>query len=269
VTGDEADRKRAAAALRGVRVAVTRPLAASDGFAAALAAAGAVVLRTPTIRIEPVGDEIMLRNAVAGSDGYDWIAFTSATGVARFCELGGRAATRIAAVGPVTATAAHAAGLRVHALPEEYRADEIVAAMTRAGGIVGARVLWPRAEGARRALAVALAAAGATVDELVLYRTVEDLAAGRQLETAVERGQVDVLTFTSPSAVRAYARGRRNRGAGVTVGVTVAVIGPVTAAEARRHGLPVHVEPAEHTTAAMVASLRAFYEVAGGAGTEG
>ena len=30
--------------------------------------------------------------------------------------------------------------------------------------------------------------------------------------------------------------------------------------EARRAGMEVHIEPAEHTTAAMVASLRAFYE---------
>src|SRR5690606_3302254 len=117
VTGDEADRKRAASAFGGVRIAVTRPAEATDELGPALAAEGATVLRTPTVRIEPAGDEGELRAALAGAAAYDWIVFTSPTAVARFRALGGRPAGSVAAVGPVTAAAARAAGMAVQAVP--------------------------------------------------------------------------------------------------------------------------------------------------------
>lgn len=256
MTGDDADRKRAASALRGLRVAVTRPSSADDAFEAALSAEGALVVRLPTARIEGIEEEGRLRLALAGDTGHDWVVFTSATAVSRFVALGGRATARVAAVGPATAAAAAAAGMRVHAVPAEYTAEGMVPAMERVAALAGARVLWPRAEGARTALADALRAAEAVLTELVVYRTVEDDAGARRLCAAAAAGEVDVITFTSPSAVRAFGRacgGRRGS-------AVVAVIGPITAAEARRAGLDVHVEAAEHTTAAMVASLRAFYE---------
>jgi uroporphyrinogen-III synthase len=256
VTGNDADRKRAASALRGVRVAVTRPADADDAFEAALSAEGARVVRTPTARIETAGDENALRDAIARDAGHDWIVFTSATAVRRFVALGGRPGARVAAVGPATAAAAAAAGIAVHAVPDEYTADAIVPAMERVAALAGARVLWPRAEGARTVLAQSLLAAGVALTELVVYRTVEDPAGAGRLCAAADKGEVDVITFTSPSAVRAYGRACGGR-AGTAV---VAVIGPATAAEARRTGVPVHIQPSEHTTAAMVASLRAFYE---------
>jgi uroporphyrinogen-III synthase len=132
-----------------------------------------------------------------------------------------------------------------------------------AGGLTGARVLWPRAAGARPELRNALRAAGAVLHEIEVYRTVEDAEAGQRLADAIRAGAIDVVTFTAPSAVRAFVAG-----GGEQRGTVVAVIGPVTAAAARGAGLEVAVEPAEQSAAAMVRALRAFYERRRTSGTD-
>jgi uroporphyrinogen-III synthase len=257
VAGDSS-RERAASVLAGIRVADTRPAGGAETLARALAAHGAEVLRVPLIRVEPSVERAQLRATLAGESGWDWLVLTSATAVAAVAGALppiGRIG-RIAAVGPATAAAAEAAGLTVSVVPGEHRAEAVAAAMAAAsGGLNGARVLWPRAAGARAELRTALLEAGARLQEIEAYRTVEDVEAGRRLADAIRAGRVDVVTFTAPSAVRAFAAGGGEQDAAV-----VAVIGPVTAAAARGAGLTVDVEPAEQSAAAMVRALRAFYE---------
>jgi uroporphyrinogen-III synthase len=258
VAGAESSRERAAFVLAGVRVAVTRPAGGADTLGRALEAEGAEVLRLPLIRIEPTADPAELGNALRAPPDWDWLVFTSANAVATFVAGAPLASVRgrVAAVGPATAAAVAAAGGRVTVVPEEQRAEAIVAAMAAEGPLRGLRVLWPRAAQAGGGLRERLTAAGALLHEVELYRTVEDAAAGRALSDRVERGELDVVTFTSPSAVRAFMAG--SGGGGRTA--VVAVIGPVTAAAARAAGLRVAVEAPVPTPAAMVGALRAFYE---------
>ncbi|MGH7504719.1 MAG: uroporphyrinogen-III synthase [Longimicrobiales bacterium] len=270
-------------------MAVTGPDAGTDAFASALAREGAEVIRAPLVRILPPADEAPLRAAAAGLDPYDWIVFSSVNAVTRFTEAArtgtvatdppvpeerrlrspgqapvagsagdaaGRERRRVAAVGPATAAAAKAAGFTVAAVPELQVGSAVAGALQSIAPLAGSRVLWPRAAAARRELADALRAAGARLDEVEAYRTELDTAMAVTLAQSVARGEVDALTFTSPSAIRAYAAG----GGSVVAATVVAVIGPTTAAAARAAGLPVHLEPGEHTTAALIEALRAFCE---------
>jgi len=218
----------------------------------------------PLIRLAPPADPAPLARAAANAERYDWLVFTSANAVrvllaaaaAEGVSARDLAGARIAAVGPSTAAALEAVGLSVLAVPAIHAGAAVAGAMIEAGLVPRQRVLWARAAGASDVLLERLAGAGARVDAVDAYRTIEDTRTGAELAEAVRSGRIDALTFTSPSAVRAYAEGSAEADAPVGPGpVVVAVIGRVTAAAARRAGLEVDVEPAEHSLEAMVAAL--------------
>ena len=75
----------------------------------------------------------------------------------------------------------------------------------------------------------------------------------RDLQAMLDRGEVDVITLTSPRAVAALTGAEPRVG-----GCIVAVIGGTTRAAAEGAGLGVHVEPAEHTIGALVDALERF-----------
>jgi uroporphyrinogen III methyltransferase / synthase len=124
-------------------------------------------------------------------------------------------------------------------------------------------VLWPRAEAARDALPRDLAVAGAVVDAPVAYRTNARQDTARSLAAQLASGEIGILLLTSPSAVDALV------GAGAsTSAAVVCVIGSTTGAAARKAGLPVHVEPEEHTIPALIDALRRYLRDDPQAGTD-
>jgi uroporphyrinogen-III synthase len=90
------------------------------------------------------------------------------------------------------------------------------------------------------------------VEAVVAYRT---LAVGNRLPEAAldEAAGADVVTFTSPSTVRAYLDAAGDR----RVPPVVACIGPVTAEAARRAGLRVTVVADEQGAAGLVRAVLA------------
>ncbi|MCE2532073.1 MAG: uroporphyrinogen-III synthase, partial [Acidimicrobiia bacterium] len=158
---------------------------------------------------------------------------------------------RVAAIGPGTAAALAGMDATVSLLPEQYVAEALVAAFPSPDRCDGAgRVLVVRAEVARDVLPVGLAAKGWSVDIVAAYR------AEPRILVAAERAAVagcDTVIFTSPSVVEAFC----DQPEPLPVPETVAAIGPVTAAAARRRNLTVHVEATEHTIEGLVAALAA------------
>jgi hydroxymethylbilane synthase len=254
--------------LQGKRVVITRPTLQeghdSGDFAARLQEVGANVLEIPAIQLVPSADSSALEVALSKLAVYDWVIFTSANGVNAFFlnpkatdEQMDWRSTRIAAVGPATQSALQARGYSVDAMPEQYIGSEIV---TQLGDLSGKRVLLPRSAWGGRELPEALAERGATVDEVALYMPVELLLDAKAREELF--AGVDVVTFASGSAVRAFANALRDEPhlANFWSGVTVACIGPTTAEVASNLGLPVHVVATEHTVAGLVAALVAYFE---------
>jgi len=139
--------------------------------------------------------------------------------------------------------------------PADYRAEGLLAAFA-AEELRGARILLPRAAGARAILPETLRARGAQVDEVIAYRAVPPADADVDgLRAALEAGRLDALTFTSSSTVRNFGAllGEAELKRLVRDGrPVVACIGPVTAATARECGLPVTVVPRTYTAAALV-----------------
>lgn len=256
--------------LLGRRVVVTRARAQAGPLADRLEADGAEVILFPTIVLEPPADPTAVERAVAAAATYDWIVFTSANAVRVFFErfaAQGRdvrelAPVRLAAIGPETAAGLAERLLRPAVLPEEYRAEGILAALA-GEDLRGRRVLLPRAAGARVILPDELRARGAAVDEVAVYRAVRPAGADTTpLRAALDAGAVDALTFTSSSTVQNFVEllghdaAARLRGARRPV---IACIGPVTAETARAHGLPVDVVPDAYTIAGLAGALAAHF----------
>jgi len=256
--------------LFGHGVAVTRASAQAPALSAALRRAGAQPVEFPAIAIEPAADRGPLERCVCEAGDYDWIVFTSVNGVAAFMdELATQGAdirrlgsARVAAIGPATRDALLQRGLRADAMPDEYRGEAVAEAIlaTTEGGVSGLRVLIPRAAVARDALPAALTDAGARVDVVEAYRTVEaDETTGDRLAGAIAAGEVDVITFTSPSTVHNTLKSLGKQAISTLRGITIACIGPITADTASDAGLPVHISADDYTATGLVEALERHF----------
>ena len=238
--------------LAGRRIVITRPAERAAALAERLRGLGAVPIVYPTIRLEPA-DPAPLDAAIRQLDTFDWVIFTSRRGVEAFaerllaCGLSERelARRKLAAIGPLTAEALRAIGAPPALVPGEYVAEAIVAAI---GDVAGQRVLLPRADIARAALADGLRAKGATVVEVAAYRTVGTGEPPPDTLTA------DAVTFTSSSTVRHFVEG------GARVGsARVVCIGPVTARTAGELGLSVAAVADEYTEDGLIEALEGVF----------
>ncbi|MCA1584009.1 MAG: uroporphyrinogen-III synthase [Acidobacteria bacterium] len=208
----------------------------------------------------------------------DWIVFTSANGANAFLDrllAGARdvralADAKLCAVGPGTGGRLARLGLKVDLIPEDHRAEGIVAAMSELGGLEGCRVLFPKADIARDVVPEQLRAAGAIVDEVVAYRTITaepdaHLDMYRQL---LDR-RIDVVTFSSASAVRAFvAIYGDEQAADLLSHTAVATIGPVTADAAARYQIQPSIMPETSTIPALVDAIVAHFRAAAPAAPE-
>jgi uroporphyrinogen-III synthase len=220
-----------------------------------LRAGGAEPVLLPLTRIAAPLDDEALRAAAAQADRYDWIVFTSVNAVTSLhAALSARGAalsphTRIAVVGPATAAALHQLGTRAAVIPETFTGAALANTLLEIAPLRGRNVLWPRAEHARTDVSDALRAAGALLSDPIAYRTVAEEGNAAELARRSAAGDIDIITFTAPSAVDAYTA------AGAADGVLHAVIGPTTAQALRTRGLAVDIEPVEHTVAALAQAV--------------
>jgi uroporphyrinogen III methyltransferase/synthase len=234
--------------LFGRTIVVTRAREQASELRDRLHALGAEVLELPSIALQPIDF------TVPDLAQFAWLVFTSANGVAAFFHrLDGDARSlaglSVAAIGPGTAGALRARGVRADLVPERFVAESLVDAFPAGPG----RVLLARAETARDVLPDGLADKGWQVDVLAVYRTVQAEPDHEALER-VRSGAVDAVTFTSSSTVTNFCD---------LVGdfagpqPLVACIGPVTAQTAKERGLRIDAVAEEHTIDGLVSTLLA------------
>jgi len=249
--------------LFGKRIVVTRTRAKAGVLSAGLQALGADVLEIPTIRIEEPKHRLEFGELVQDSHSYDWIVFTSPSGVDAFFRLYYKlyddardiGAARIAAIGPATAARIREFHLKVDLQPTEYVSEAVVKAFETSGSVENLRILLVRPEQARDLLPQDLTKLGAIVDVAVAYRTVPETA---DVSGAVERFRTegaDLITFTSSSTVENFAALRLSW----PPDMKIASIGPVTSATLRLLGQKIDIEARRHDIPGLIDAIRKFY----------
>lgn len=261
--------------LRGRRIVVTRAREQAVGLIKRLRDLGAEPLECPAISIAPLHDFVQLDAAISSLYSYDWVIFTSVNGVhafiARLHAAGKGVSTlcarKLGAIGPATGAALLALGCKPAFMPDTYVAEAIIEQIE---DVEGCRILLPRADIAREALAIGLRERGAQVDEVAAYRTVHT---GETVSLAglLSTNSVDAITFTSSSTVsytvEAIIEAGYDKAQVIRLlnQVAVVCIGPITAATARECGLRVATVATEYTTGGLVEALVMLF--AGTAGT--
>lgn len=255
--------------LQGHRVLVPRARRQAGVLSALLRDRGAEPLEAPTIEIDVPDpsaphalDEVVGTHGV-GLGAFSWIALTSANGVDalrhRVEKAGGDAralgGVRVAAVGPATADALAAWGIRPDLVADPATTEALGRAFPPASARVGSgvpTVLLPRADIATTELPVALRDKGWGVEEVVAYRTRPVQEFSPSVRRALEDDQVHWLAFTASSTVEGFVRAWPGP---LPPSTKVAAIGPVTAQAVRDHGLRLDVEATEHTIPGLVAAI--------------
>ena len=216
--------------LAGLRVLVTRAAEDAPELEALLRERGAAPVRMPCIAFED-GPDVARIAAKVRSGQADLIVVSSPHGARRLVALCGPIRAPIAAVGAATARELPGDVL----VPRQgVGADALVREL--GARVAGQRVLVPRAEEGNPALAHGLRAAGAQVEEFVLYRTVTAPRAEPAALRALGEGAIDAIAFASGSAARGFVALARVSAVGRA---GVACMGKRCAEDARGAGLRV------------------------------
>lgn len=209
-----------------IAVLVTRPAGEADPLVEALRKRGYRVHAVPTVKTEPV--ELAARSLAT----FDWIVLTSARGVQSVDQL--PSGPRYAAVGPETARVLRARGVEPSHVPARADGADLGDSLP---DVNGKRVALVRASAAAPDLPDRLRERGATVEEMVAYRTVEAPAeSAEQLRIALKDPELGAVVFASGSAARGFIK------LGGSTRLHAITIGPRTSASARNLGFGVITE---------------------------
>jgi uroporphyrinogen-III synthase len=223
---------------REVRVAVFRP--DDERLADAvelLDSLGATPVPDPMLAVEPTG---------AVPDVASYVVLTSKTGAELLAESGwSPEGATLVCIGPTTAEAARAAGWTVDLLPEEYSSTGLVDLL--AADVTDETVAVARSDHGSDVLLDGLRAAGATVEETVLYRLTLPEGAGQSTVMAAG-GELEGVCFTSSLTVENFLAAAADRGVRdeAVAGLNDAVVGAIgdpTRETAVANGVDVDVVP--------------------------
>jgi uroporphyrinogen III methyltransferase/synthase len=253
--------------LFGRRVLVTRTPEQASEMLAALREAGAQAILAPMLRIEAPEGWVDVDAALARLASYVLLLVTSVNAVRWLAE---RAATRgvplaefrgrVVCVGPKSAEEVARHGLAAHLVPaQRFDAEGLLETLAQGGGVAGQRCLLPRGDLARETLPEGLRAAGAEVDAVTVYRTLPPDADATALRAQLLAGELDALTFTSPSTVRHFAALLDDEALAAARHCLVAAIGPLTAEALRVVGLAPDLVPERAEAPELVAALVAAF----------
>lgn len=242
--------------LFGRAVLVSRPAGQADPLRRRLQELGARVWLQPAIEIGPPPDWAPVDAAIARLASIDWLVFSSVNGVCwlldrllQTSDLRRLGQVKLAAIGPGTAEALARYHLRADLVPDEFRAEALAEQL--APHCRGSRVLLARASRGREVLAEALRAAGAHVEQVVVYTSRDVLQADPDVAAVLAAGQIDWVTVTSSSIAQALVRLF-----GTQLGrARVASISPVTSDTLRSLGIEPAAEARTYTMAGLVEAI--------------
>ncbi len=242
------------------KVLVPRGKDQAKSFSKLVKAYGGIPVEIPLIAFRPVEKNKKLEECVERLHTYDWIIFTSNVTVETFFSFvaAGSDLPKIAVIGKRTEAVLKEKGFQVEFVPSAYVAEVFVAEFLPHIHH-GSRVLIPKGNLAREYIAASLMEVGAEVDEVVIYENYLPDESRRKLAKILAEGQLDILTFTSPSTVEHLMAVVDEYGLSEQLKCCkIGCIGPVTEKKLREFGLPIHASPAVYTVKEMLKCLVEF-----------
>jgi len=139
-------------------------------------------------------------------------------------------------------------------VPDVFTGKDLANQLINHTNLKGKRILLLRSQLASDELIDLLQQAGAEVDNVPTYTAVTVKTDSAPLTKQITDGDVDWLTFASPSSVTAFFEQIRpdlvNSG-----NIKVASIGPVTSEQLKKIGVKIDLQAAEHTIDGLLDSL--------------
>lgn len=200
--------------LAGYKVLVTRPRELVSTMAEKLRVLGAEVLELPAIRTAPLKNQSKLYHAFEKLDTYQWVAFTSPTGVKVFFEEMKKTKTdvrklydiKIAAIGKGTQKVLEERGLFPDLIPQVYDGETLGKELCQlcAGG---EHILIPRAAMGNQEIVKTLSEkSDIVIDDIPTYDTFYETQDVIDQKKAMEAGEISCAVFTSASTVRGFVQ---------------------------------------------------------------
>ena len=227
---------------------------------------GACVLCLPTIEIVDPDSWDECDAAIWRFAEYDSVCFTSKNAVEKLIQrirfirpqaLNTLATRNVYAVGEKTKSSLESGGFSVQPIPQNHSAENLAHSFY-GQNISGKHFLFPKSTIALDVLPKELRLLGATVDEVIAYKTVipepENL---EHIRTLLSKRRIDVVTFFSPSGVRNLTE---MIGAHALQNVIVAVIGPTTAEAAKDAGVAANIVAKQQTSESLVQGIMDYVQ---------
>lgn len=225
--------------LNNKKILLTRPAGRSEKLASMLRDKGAEVISMPTIKTQIIKDALKNKNI----SNYEWLGFTSVTGVEAFftllnenCrdvrEIGN---AKIAAIGKATAEALKSHGLKVDFVPEIYDGENLAEGLAKLIQENTSCLLMFRALNGTPDIKNTFKKNKINYEEICLYKI--DYVKFNYIPEFI-----DIIIFTSASTVRGFAEninGMRD--------TQVICIGKQTAEEAKKFGF-INIKIAKQAT---------------------
>jgi uroporphyrinogen-III synthase len=259
--------KTQVAGTRAIRkVVVTRSRKGNGELAGRLSALGLEPVAIDTIEFLPPDDWSSVDAELSNLAEFDWLLFTSVTGVEHFAKrmrslslsLPWHGRPVVATVGEKTAAALRMEGVEVEFVPSVFVTRALAEELPRDRGN---KILILRADNGDPEAASILERAGFQVHDLTVYKTSAISAAADDAFGAGLR-DADAIVFASPSAVDSFM-GQAGLGpteSSMAKGLLAVCIGPVTEGAARRHGFNRVITSKTHTIDGLLMALKAAVE---------
>lgn len=200
--------------LAGYKILITRPRDLISQMAEKLRIQGAEVLELPAIATVPLQNNKELKRALENISDYQWIAFTSPTGVKIFFDemrfgkmdiraLGG---AKIAAIGEGTKRELEKRGFFTDLMPKVYDGEALGKELAEVCE-EGAKILLPRAAiGNHEIIGELSKRSDIIVDDIATYDTTYQQHQMIDEIKQFEENQIDCAVFTSASTVRGFEK---------------------------------------------------------------
>lgn len=252
--------------LFGYKVLVTRPRELVSAMSEKLRKLGAEVLELPAIRVSAVKERERVYQEIKRISAYDWLAFTSPSGVRIFfdelmreagADIRALGSVKIAALGTGTKRALTERGLYPDLMPDVYDGKSLGELMTKQCE-KSAEILIPRAAIGNKELIEALQVReDLSVTDLAIYDTFYEKSEMIDVAREFDEGRIHCAVFTSASTVKGFAEAVPELD---FAKVTAACIGRQTKAAADELGMKTYMAEAATMDALTDLVQRIFRE---------